>query len=427
MATRGAARWCKFSPAEMSNGFVQRGGWWVVGQFLLLLAVVVLGLTCHATSKPLLIFVIGLVFLAASAVCGLAGLLALGRNLTPFPKPSASTQLVQHGIYALIRHPLYTAVFCAAVGWSLVWQSWLALAASLALGLLLVGTGAAILWSAGVRLQHLDELPAVASIALWTALAALVAKEGLFRYMLIVAEKLRSPMLVANAWHARSDAASSLVAAAGIGGSLAGYRFLDPVAAVIVGFMILRMGAKFSYEAMRELIDTGVSDDEVKRIRATLRETSGVLGLHELRTRHMANRVLADAHIQVDARISVSEGHRIAEMARVRVLARHPDVLDVLVHVDAEEDVDSAISAIDLPEREVLLGHLRSLLGEELPQFEKTLLHYLGKRVEAEIFLSPEICLDPAHVARLELRLGERLTGDPYFSAVSLNCRIAPR
>ncbi len=300
-------------------------------------------------------------------------------------------------------------------------------AASLALGLLLVGTGAAILWSAGVRLQHLDELPAVASIALWTALAALVAKEGLFRYMLIVAEKLRSPMLVANAWHARSDAASSLVAAAGIGGSLAGYRFLDPVAAVIVGFMILRMGAKFSYEAMRELIDTGVSDDEVKRIRATLRETSGVLGLHELRTRHMANRVLADAHIQVDARISVSEGHRIAEMARVRVLARHPDVLDVLVHVDAEEDVDSAISAIDLPEREVLLGHLRSLLGEELPQFEKTLLHYLGKRVEAEIFLSPEICLDPAHVARLELRLGERLTGDPYFSAVSLNCRIAPR
>lgn len=118
----------------MSNGFIQRGGGWVVGQFLLLLAVVILGPTCHATSKPLLIFVMGLVFLVASAVCALAGLLALGRNLTPFPKPSASTQLVQHGIYNLIRHPLYTAVFCAAVGWSLVWQSWPALAASLALG-----------------------------------------------------------------------------------------------------------------------------------------------------------------------------------------------------------------------------------------------------------------------------------------------------
>jgi len=93
--------------------------------------------------------------------------------------------------------------------------------------------------------------------------------------MLIVAERLRSPMLVANAWHARADAASSLVVAAGIGGSLLGYRFLDPVAAVIVGFMILRMGVKFTYEAVRELIDTGVSDEEVKRIRATLRETPG--------------------------------------------------------------------------------------------------------------------------------------------------------
>ena len=300
-------------------------------------------------------------------------------------------------------------------------------AASLALGLLLAGTGVAILWSAGVRLQHLDELPAVASIALWTALAALVAKEGLFRYMLIIAEKLRSPMLVANAWHARSDAASSLVVAVGIGGSLLGYRFLDPVAAVIVGFMILRMGAKFTHEAIQELIDTSVSDEEVKRIRATLRETPGVLDLHELRTRRMANRVLADAHIRVGARISVSEGHLIAETARVRVLAGHPEVLDVLVHVDAEDDLDPGVRSTDLPERAVLLAHLRSILGEELPQFEKTQLHYLGRRVEAEVFLPREVCFDVDHVARIELRLAEGLVGDPYFSAVSINCRIAPK
>ena len=301
-------------------------------------------------------------------------------------------------------------------------------AASLALGLLLVGTGAAILWSAGVRLQHLEHLPAVASAALWTALAALVAKEALFRYMLVIAERLRSPMLVANAWHARSDAASSLVVAVGIGGSLLGFRFLDPVAAVIVGFMILRMGAKFSYESIQELIDTGLSDEEVKRIRTTLRATPGVLDLHELRTRRMANRVLADAHIQVDARISVSEGHLIAEQARARVLAGHPDVLDVLVHVDAEEDLEPGIRAtIDLPEREVLLGHLRILLGEDLPQFEKTLLHYLGRRVEAEVFLPPEVCFDPSHIARLERRLSDRLDNEAYFSAVSLNCKIAPR
>jgi len=302
-------------------------------------------------------------------------------------------------------------------------------AASLALGLLLAATGAAILWSAGVRLQHLDDVPPVASIALWAALAALLAKEALFRYMLAVAERLRSPMLVANAWHARSDAASSLVVAVGLGGALLGYRFLDPVAAIIVGFMILRMGLKFSYDAIRELVDTALSDDEVERIRATLRDTSGVLGLHELRTRRMAHQVLADAHIQVDARISVSEGHRIAETARKRVLTKHPEVLDVLVHVDAEEDFASPqpTPEVELPEREALLEHLRTLLGVELPQFERTLLHYLGNRVEAEIFLPLSICLDPDQVVRLERRLAESLSGDPYFSAVSLNCRVAPK
>ena len=118
----------------MSNSFVQRGGWWVVGQFRLLFAIAIMGITSRATSKSLPIFICGLVFLAVSAICGIAGLMRLGRNLTPFPKPSSGTQLVQHGIYSLIRHPLYTAVFCAAVGWSLVWQSGPALVVSLVLG-----------------------------------------------------------------------------------------------------------------------------------------------------------------------------------------------------------------------------------------------------------------------------------------------------
>ena len=121
----------------MSNGFSQRGGWWVIGQFLLMLAVAILGITDHTTSKSPATFIGGLVLLAASVVCGLAGLLALGRNLTPFPKPSASAHLVQRGIYGFIRHPLYTSVLCGASGWSLVCHSWPALAVCLALGVFL--------------------------------------------------------------------------------------------------------------------------------------------------------------------------------------------------------------------------------------------------------------------------------------------------
>ena len=128
------AQWCKFSPAAMNNGFVQRGGWWVVGQFLLLLAIAGLDIIGHAASKPLPLFIGGLVLIVIATLVSLAGLLALGRNLTPFPKPSAKTELVQHGIYRLIRHPLYTSVFCAAVGSSFIFQSWPALVASVVLG-----------------------------------------------------------------------------------------------------------------------------------------------------------------------------------------------------------------------------------------------------------------------------------------------------
>jgi protein-S-isoprenylcysteine O-methyltransferase Ste14 len=119
----------------MSNGFVQRGGWWVVGQFLLLLDIAGLDLTGHVAMKPQPAFIGGLILIATATLCSLAGLLALGRNLTPFPKPSAKTELVQHGIYRLIRHPLYTSVFCAAAGSSLIFQSWQALVASIALGI----------------------------------------------------------------------------------------------------------------------------------------------------------------------------------------------------------------------------------------------------------------------------------------------------
>jgi len=118
----------------MNNGFVQRGGWWVVGQFLLLLAIAGLDIIGHAASKPLPLFIGGLVLIVIATLVSLAGVLALGRNLTPFPKPSAKTELVQHGIYARIRHPLYTSVFCAAVGSSLLFQSWPALVACLVLG-----------------------------------------------------------------------------------------------------------------------------------------------------------------------------------------------------------------------------------------------------------------------------------------------------
>ncbi len=298
-------------------------------------------------------------------------------------------------------------------------------AASMILGLVLAGVGAGFLLSAASRLQSTEALPALHPAALWMALLTLAGKEGLFRYMLAVAERLRSPMLVANAWHARADAASSLVVAVGIGGSLLGYRFLEPLAAALVGFMIIRMGLQLSFDALRELIDTGVAPEEVASIRRAVEETPGVLGVHDLRTRRMAHRILVDAHVRVDARISVSEGHRIAELARHRVRSRVEDVLDVLVHVDTEEDEELAAGR-HLPSRDVLLAEIAEILGPDLPQTERIILHYVGKQVEADVFLPHVWCCDARRIDALRQQVADGVARRPHWGRIALLCQIAP-
>jgi protein-S-isoprenylcysteine O-methyltransferase Ste14 len=121
----------------MNSSFQQRGGWWVAGQFLLGLVVILLGIAFPSGSRHVLLILCGWLFLSLSTLCGLSGAIALGRGLTPFPRPSPESRLVQHGIYRVIRHPLYTAVITAAFGWSMLRLSWPAAAASVALALLL--------------------------------------------------------------------------------------------------------------------------------------------------------------------------------------------------------------------------------------------------------------------------------------------------
>jgi cation diffusion facilitator family transporter len=165
------------------------------------------------------------------------------------------------------------------------------------------------------------------------ALGALVAKELLFRYMLAAAERVRSSMLVANAWHARSDAASSLVVALGIVGNLMGYPLLDPVAALIVGLLVTKMGWEFGWDALNDLMDRSASEEQITRIQDILSRTPGVHGVHDLRTRKMGDMLMVDAHLEVDGELSVREGHDIATNARDRVMAKMP-VLDVMAHLD---------------------------------------------------------------------------------------------
>lgn len=296
-------------------------------------------------------------------------------------------------------------------------------ATTLVLGVILMGTGAALLWGAAQRLQDPSALQKVHVMTLWIATLTLAGKEGLFRYMLHVARKLRSRMLEANAWHARSDAASSVIVVAGIAGNLAGVTSLDLLAAAMVAAMIFRMGWKQAYHALMELIDTSLDEQEVAAIRATLLATPGVQGLHELRTRRMGDRALVDAHVLVDPKISVSEGHYVAETARARVLKAHA-ALDVMVHIDPEDD--SAVKrSLHLPPREELLRQLKQRLGDRLPPQQQIVLHYLGGKVDAEIMLPESPSLQAETTAALKAEIARIVAEDGIFRSIELR-RIAP-
>lgn len=206
-------------------------------------------------------------------------------------------------------------------------------AASLALGLLLLGAGASMLLGAGNKITSATPLAPVHQAALWVALLTLLSKELLFRYMLKIASEVKSSMLVANAWHARADAASSLVVALGIAGNLAGYTWLDPLAAALVGFMVGKTGWGFAWDALHDLMDRAADADTVAAIRATLLATPGVQGVHDLRTRRMADQIQVDVHLEIDGNLTVHQGHDIAAAARLRVMSSQP-VLDVMTHID---------------------------------------------------------------------------------------------
>lgn len=223
--------------------------------------------------------------------------------------------------------------------------------ASMILGALLFLVGVGMLWSAVGKVLHPETVPVVHVIALWVALGALAAKELLFRYMLAVATRIKSSLLIANAWHARSDAASSLVVATGIIGNLMGHPYCDPIAALIVGVLVARMGYTFAFNALHDLMDRSVDPVTEHAIRETLLVTPGVAGLHDLKTRKSGDLILVDVHIEVPGELSVIAGHDIAVDAHNRVLTRH-NVLNVMIHIDPCEPGENHLASFTLSDRE---------------------------------------------------------------------------
>jgi hypothetical protein len=181
------------------------------------------------------------------------------------------------------------------------------------------------------------------------------------------------------------------------------------------------MGGKLALEAMAELIDTGLEAEEVDKIRQTLLNVHGVRGLHELRTRKMADNALVDAHIMVDPKISVSEGHFIAESARHAVLKNH-HVMDVMVHIDPEDDMQAKPNA-HLPSRPGLMKQLTECLDVPALADNRVVFHYLDGKVDAEIYLADSRLAGGA--VALQARCDALVQTDPIFRAIHVHQKSA--
>ena len=263
-------------------------------------------------------------------------------------------------------------------------------------------------------------------MALIGAAVSIVAKEILYRYTMRVGRKLKSESIIANAWHHRSDALSSVAVFIGVAGAQAGWPLMDPLAAVIVGAMIAHVGIKIVRNAVNNLMDTGVSDTELKTMKSIIEESPGVVHYHELKTRRLGKDVLVDIHIQVPPRISISEAHNIAETVRVNLKKNMEDVADALVHIDSEDDREGRLYNVSRKQIEKLVKDSIAQTGKLELSGEIT-LHYSLRKLCLEITVDVADNLTTGEARNLVKKLSDKILSHPKVTEVSIKSALGRR
>lgn len=174
-------------------------------------------------------------------------------------------------------------------------------------------------------------------IALIAAVLSIVMKEGVFRYTLKQARKIDSPILIANAWHHRSDAFSSIAALVGVAGSMflgSWGMILDPLAAIFVSFYICKSGYEVVKPCFDELLERALPRETENEIRRIIKSVPGIDGVHELKTRKIGNRFAIEAHAEMDGKMSLEEAHKLATLAERKIKKRFGVNTHIGIHME---------------------------------------------------------------------------------------------
>lgn len=212
------------------------------------------------------------------------------------------------------------------------------------IGILLLGVGFGIFWNGATAIYsflHGEPLEAPRMLALIAALVSIVLKEALYRYTVIKGRKLNSQAVIANAWHHRSDALSSIGTAVGIGGAILlgpRWRVLDPVAAVVVSFFIMKVSVQLLIPCVDELLEKSLPDDVEKEIEQTALSFPGVSQPHHLRTRRIGSYYAIELHVRMDGKITLEEAHHTATAIENKLKEMFGKGTHVGIHVEPTKE-----------------------------------------------------------------------------------------
>lgn len=209
------------------------------------------------------------------------------------------------------------------------------------IGLMVAAAAVGIAWDAVRSFGGPSHPPSI--IALAAALLSIGVKEALYRWTAKIGERTGSPALVANAWHHRTDALSSVPVAIAVSIAMIDHRLaaIDQIGAVVVAVFVLHTAFRIIRPALDELVDAGAPSAHRRELERLALDVEGVRAAHALRTRYIGSELAVDVHVEVDADLSVAEGFAIAREVRRDLMKRGPNVADVVVqiepHVDDEE------------------------------------------------------------------------------------------
>ena len=267
-----------------------------------------------------------------------------------------------------------------------------------ALGSILITTAVILIYESATN--FFDTSSHIQKSSIWqviaTALISALVKETLYRVTMKVGQNIDSSLLRANAWHSRSDALSSLLVIIGSVFASYGIFWADQVMGILIACIIGHVGWKFIRESIPKLAEQNLNSKIRNQILEIILSQEGIESAHNLRVRKMGHQMVLDVNVEVNERITVSEGHEISTWVTKVLKEKFTDLSDVIVHTDIENDMIDDINHNNsnlLPLRSEILSSLHSIWKDYDPykQVQHINIHYINRKIDIELQINPEI------------------------------------